>query len=275
MMLFRLFADVGEDTAIDIEDMAVDSVGSMGSEEDSGSAEFFGFEPASRGCLGADEYIEGMTAAIGLVFAQRRGLRGSDIARSDTVALDVVCTVLGADITGQHLQSALRCCIGADGLTTEFGHHGADIDDFAFTALHHLGQHGRRNDIGSDEVHIDDRLELGALHLVHGYALDDTGIVDEDVDLSDLGMDAFNEGFDSVLVGDIAYIAVHILDARCSIVIESAPEGFFVDIIEDDVLYSGCDKGFCDVETDSITCACYPSVFSFQRKEIHMMIILN
>ena len=42
VFLFRLSADIGENTAIDIEYVSVDSVGSMGSEEDSGSAEFFG-----------------------------------------------------------------------------------------------------------------------------------------------------------------------------------------------------------------------------------------
>lgn len=50
-----LFADIGEDTAIDIEHMAVDSVGGMRGEEDSGSAQFLRLEPSACRCLGADE----------------------------------------------------------------------------------------------------------------------------------------------------------------------------------------------------------------------------
>ena len=59
--------------------------------------------------LGNDELVEGMTAAVGLDLAQRCGLRGSDVAGSNAVALDVVCAVLRSDVLGEHLQAALRC----------------------------------------------------------------------------------------------------------------------------------------------------------------------
>ena len=47
--LFRLLADVGEDTAVHIEDMTVHGIRSVAGEEDNGATEFIGIEPtASR-----------------------------------------------------------------------------------------------------------------------------------------------------------------------------------------------------------------------------------
>mgnify|MGYP006911665306 CR=1 FL=1 len=103
----RLLADVSEDAAVNVQDQAVDEVGSLGCEEDSGSAQIVCIAPAASGGLGDDELIEGMAAAVRLDLAQGCGLRGSDVAGSNAVALDVVLAVLGSDVLGQHLQAAL------------------------------------------------------------------------------------------------------------------------------------------------------------------------
>ena len=102
-----LLADVGEDAAVNVEDQAVDEVGSLGGEEDSGAAQILGLAPALGRGLGNDELVKRMTAAIGLDLAQGCGLRGGDVAGSDAVALDVVLAVLGGNVLGQHLQTAL------------------------------------------------------------------------------------------------------------------------------------------------------------------------
>ena len=86
--LLRLLADVSQDAAVNVQDEAVDEVGSGRSQEDSGSAQILSLAPAACGGLGDDEAVEGMTAAVGLTLAQRCGLRGSDVAGSDAVALD-------------------------------------------------------------------------------------------------------------------------------------------------------------------------------------------
>ena len=77
--------------------MAVDEVGRIGSEEHRRSLQILGFAPARGRSLGDDELVKRMTAAVRLTLAQRRGLRGLDVARSNAVALDVGLAVLGAD----------------------------------------------------------------------------------------------------------------------------------------------------------------------------------
>ena len=62
-----LLADVGKDTAIDIQHVTIDSVRSMRCQEDGRTTQLLRIEPASGRCLGADEAIERVTAAIGLL----------------------------------------------------------------------------------------------------------------------------------------------------------------------------------------------------------------
>ena len=49
MTLPRLLADVGEDAAVNIENQAVDEVGSLGGEEHGGAAQILGLAPALSG----------------------------------------------------------------------------------------------------------------------------------------------------------------------------------------------------------------------------------
>src|SRR5699024_8762763 len=93
-----LLADVGQDAAVDVQDVAVDEVGRVGGEEYGRAHEVLRGAPARGGRLGDDELVERMAAAVGLALAQRRGLRRLDVARADAVALDVVLAVLGADV---------------------------------------------------------------------------------------------------------------------------------------------------------------------------------
>ena len=72
MTLPRLLADVSQDAAVNVENQAVDEVGSLGGEEDSGAAQILGLAPALSGGLGNDELVERMTRAIWL---QPWGLR--------------------------------------------------------------------------------------------------------------------------------------------------------------------------------------------------------
>ena len=46
MTLPRLLADVSQNAAVNVEDQAVDKVGSLGSQEHSGAAQILGFAPA-------------------------------------------------------------------------------------------------------------------------------------------------------------------------------------------------------------------------------------
>src|SRR5699024_3049208 len=104
---------------------------------------FFRSQPAACRSLGADERVERVTATVGLLFTQRSSLRGSDVTRTDTVTLDVIFTIFRADVASQHLQATLGSGIGRHSLTTQFGHHRADIDNFTVALLHH----GRQNSL--------------------------------------------------------------------------------------------------------------------------------
>ena len=59
MTLPRLLADVSEDAAVNVEDQAVDEVGSLGSEEHGGAAQILGLAPALGRGLGDDELVKG------------------------------------------------------------------------------------------------------------------------------------------------------------------------------------------------------------------------
>ena len=158
-----------------------------------------------------------MSASVRLRLAKRRRLRGCDVTRTQTVALDVVLAVLGADIACQHLQSALRSSIGTHGLATEFGHHRADIDDLAFAPCHHLRQYRSGYNVWCYQVNIDHLLEFLTLHLMHRYTLDDAGVINENIDLSYLLMNTLHKSLDGVLVRHVAYIAVRVVNALCMI----------------------------------------------------------
>ena len=151
-----LLADVGEDAAVNVEDQAVDEVGSLGGEEDSGAAQILGLAPALGRGLGNDELVKRMTAAVGLDLTQGCGLRGGDVAGSDAVALDVVLAVLGGDVLGQHLQTALGSGVGGDSLAAQLAHHGADVDDLAAALLDHIGNDSLGDDEGGVQVNVDD-----------------------------------------------------------------------------------------------------------------------
>ena len=74
--------------------MTIHGIRSVRSEEHGGTTQLLRIEPTSGRSLGTDEAIERMTAAIRLLFTQRCSLWCGDLARADTVTLDVILTIL-------------------------------------------------------------------------------------------------------------------------------------------------------------------------------------
>ncbi len=76
----------------------------------------------------------------------------------------------------------------------------------------HAGDNGLGDDEGGDQIHIDNLRKVLHAHVGHGDALDDTGVVHQDVHgahvLFDLGDEFIHGGF----VGDVGHVAVD-LDA--------------------------------------------------------------
>ena len=65
-----------------------------------------------------------------LVFHANGAVCGSsDVTRADTITLMLYSPYSGADVTSQHLQTTLSGSVCRYSLTTQFGHHGADVDD--------------------------------------------------------------------------------------------------------------------------------------------------
>ena len=94
IVLFRLLSDISEDTSIHIKDMAVHEIRSIRCEEYYRSHEVLWITPAFCRCLCHDEGIEWMTASVWLALTEWSSLRSSDVSWTDSVTLDVVCTIL-------------------------------------------------------------------------------------------------------------------------------------------------------------------------------------
>ena len=74
--------------------MSVNCIRSLGGKEDCGTSQFVRVEPATGGSLGTDKGVKWMTAAVWLTLTEGSGLRGSDIARTDGIALNVIPSIL-------------------------------------------------------------------------------------------------------------------------------------------------------------------------------------
>ena len=260
--LFGLFADVGEDAAVDVENVAVDEVRRFGSEEHGGAHQILGCAPACGGRLGDNEGVERMARTVGLLLAQRGGLRRGDVTRADAVALDVVLAVLRGDVAREHLQTALGGSVGRHGLAAELRHHRADVDDLAVAFLDHRRNDGFRDDERTVEVDVDYLAELGGGHFVHGDALDDAGVVHKDVDHADLLLNRCNHTVDSLLVGDVAHISV-----RFNALLPICRNALVHKVLLNVVKYDGCTSArhrLSDRETNAVGCTCHKCDFSFQ-----------
>ena len=74
--LLRLAANIGQNAAIGVEDLAVHEVGCVAGKEHTGANHVLRVTPAACGGLGNDEAVKGMTAAVRLTLTQGRGLGG-------------------------------------------------------------------------------------------------------------------------------------------------------------------------------------------------------
>ncbi len=149
-----------------------------------------------------------MGCAVGLFLPKGSSLRGGDVSGSDTITLDVVFPIFGADVLGEHLQATLGCGIGRYGLATQFTHHGAYVDDLPVTFLDHMGDYSLGNDERTIQVDVDHLAELGCAHLMHRNSFDDAGVVHQDVNHPYLIGNACHELVYLIFVGHVTYVTV-------------------------------------------------------------------
>ena len=93
-----LLAEVSLDAAVNVQDLAVDEIGSLGGQEHGRTGQILGLAPATGGGMAHQEGVERMIGTVSLLLTQRSGLGSFDIAGANAVALDVVSTKLGADV---------------------------------------------------------------------------------------------------------------------------------------------------------------------------------
>ena len=72
--LLRLAADISQNAAVGVEDLAVHEVGCVAGKEHAGANHVLRVAPAACGGLGNDELVKGMTATVRLTLAQGSGL---------------------------------------------------------------------------------------------------------------------------------------------------------------------------------------------------------
>jgi len=207
-----------------------------------------------------------MAAAIRLSLPQWSGLGCGNIAWPDAVALDVVLAVFAGDVAGQHLQPTLCSCIRTDRLASQFAHHRTDIDDFTAFAFHHRRKDGLGDDERSGKVDIDDLAPIACCHLVHRDALDDAGVVDQDVDRPQILDDPLIGPDYCILIGYVAHIAFCI-DSCLLVGIESLVNQFLIDVIECN-LCSSLRIHTGDCKPDPITGSGNPGHLSLQGEHI-------
>ncbi|MNT37969.1 hypothetical protein D3C72_1741370 [compost metagenome] len=67
---------------------------------------------------------------------------GFEVARGDTIDLNVVARQLYAHATREHFHRPFGSGIGGDGVAAKFALHRANIDDFTALTLHHMAGYG-------------------------------------------------------------------------------------------------------------------------------------
>ena len=203
-----------------------------------------------------------MSASVCLTLTKRSCLRCCNVSRSDTVALDVVLTELGADVLCKHLKTALCSCVCRYSLTAKLTHHGADVDDLSVTLL----DHSRDNCFGYDErsvqVDVNNLTELFNFHLCHRDTFDDSCVVYKDINCSKLFLDVCNHLLNLLLIGYVADVAFCV-DSLCLVILESFFQMFLVSAVKCDLCASLC-ISFGNGKTDSVCGTCYECYFTFQ-----------
>ena len=105
--------------------------------------------------------------------------------------------------------------------------------------LDHAGDNCLGDDVGSDEVDIDDLTEVLCLHLEHRNALDNAGVVDKDVDGAEVALDICDHLDDVLFIGNVAVVALGV-DALFGIGLHSLFHVLLAAAVESDLCAAVC-----------------------------------
>ena len=184
-----------EHSAIHIEGVAGDVGGFFGGEEGNGMGDVEVGSDAAKGDV--------LSHGALLVFSQNCGHGGFDVARSYRVDSDGAA----GEFAGEGFCEADESGFGGGvvrlaGLAG-FADDGGDVDDAAPAVFDHLGHDGLSHEEGSGEIGREDVVPVFALHAHGEDVAGDSGVVDEDVDGTEVGEGGFGAVADGLFAGDV------------------------------------------------------------------------
>ena len=97
---------------------------------------------------------------------------------------------------------------------------------------------------------------------MHRDALDDTCVVYQNINLTNLCMNLLNGCLYSILVSYVADITLYVCNTCLLVVVQATLQSSIVNVVEDDVLNTCCNESLSNVETNTIRCAGNPGVLT-------------
>lgn len=184
--------------SVDGEDGPCDIAGVVGCEEEGGLSDVCGrSEVAHRG---AGHYF---LFSFGVTIEGFFGHLGSDEAGGDAIDADTEGGEFGGHGAGDAFNGRFGCGVGNDFWDAVLGGHAADVEDGSFF----IRDHGFDDFTGESEdgveVSMEDACEVFVGGIDEFFFLVDAGVVDEDIDLTELVDDGRYQGRDG---GDIVEI---------------------------------------------------------------------
>src|SRR6187549_3136824 len=104
-----------QDVSVNIHDVSIHKVGSLGCQENHSTLEIFRVTPACSGCAADDELVEWMS-----IYADWSCLRSRKITRTNSIHLDIVFRPFCGHVLCKHFQATFRCRICAYSFSSHF-----------------------------------------------------------------------------------------------------------------------------------------------------------
>ena len=132
----------------------------------------------------------------------------------------------------------------------------------------HAGQASLRHDERGVKVDVDDATEVLGAHVEHGGALDNAGIVDQDIGRgAKIGLDLGDELGDNGLVSDVGHVAVS-LKAQLAVVLLGLGDLVGVTRVKGD-LGAGLAERLGNGHTNAVGGAGYERDLAIQAEAVH------
>ncbi len=134
------------------------------------------------------------------------------------------------------------------------------------TLLDHTGDHGFRHDERSVQVDVDHLAEFSGAHIHHRDALDDTGVVHQDIHRTQFLLDLGHQFIHLLLVGHVADVAFGV-DTFLLVCSEPFVHELLFDVVERD--FRACaGKSRCQCESDAVRGARYERDLYLPKKSL-------